>query len=94
MMYLIPEVMQGDQTKDASLKVDDKNHIGFLAQEIEKILPQVVNTANDTKHTKTVAYSDVVPVLVEAIKEQQSTIDAQQKQIDKLKEMIGRSISK
>ena len=57
-------------------------------------MPQVVNTANDTKHTKTVAYSDVVPVLVEAIKEQQSTIDAQQKQIDKLKEMIGRSISK
>jgi len=64
-----------DKSVNSEINFDDKNHFGFLAQDIEKILPQVVNTADDEMQTKSVAYSDVVPVLVEAIKEQQKQIE-------------------
>jgi hypothetical protein len=74
-----------DLAKAGDRKLDNKNHIGFLAQEVEKVLPQVVNTANDADKTKTVAYSDIVPVLVEAIKAQQQQIEALKKEIEKLK---------
>lgn len=66
-------------------KLDSLNHIGFLAQDVEKVLPQVVTTANDANKTKSVAYADIVPVLVEAIKEQQKQIEALKKQLKALK---------
>lgn len=48
--------------------------LGFIAQEIEELIPEVVATRPDGY--KTVKYEKVVPVLVEAIKEQQATINA------------------
>ncbi len=52
----------------------DGRQIGFVAQEVEKVLPQLVTT--DTNGYKSVAYANVVPVLVEAVKSQQAQIDA------------------
>jgi hypothetical protein len=43
--------------------------IGFIAQEVEKVLPEVVS--RDRDGYKSVAYANIVPVLVEAIKQQQ-----------------------
>lgn len=40
--------------------------IGFIAQEVERILPELVTT--DSNGYKSVAYANVVPVLVEAVK--------------------------
>lgn len=54
---------------DSTKNLDNKNHIGFIAQDVEKVFPQVVMTADDLMKTKSVAYSDLIPVLVEAIKE-------------------------
>ena len=51
----------------------DKNQIGFIAQEIEKILPEMVFT--DEKGYKSVDYARLTPVLVEAMKEQQKMIE-------------------
>jgi len=56
--------------------------IGFIAQEIEKIYPQFVLT--DDKGFKSVDYSRLTPVLVEAIKEQQKMIEDQQSAIAQL----------
>jgi hypothetical protein len=58
-----------DKTLRPDLNVDDKNHLGLIAQDVEAILPQVVTTGDDEFGTKTIAYSDIVPVLIEAIKE-------------------------
>jgi lipopolysaccharide export system protein LptA len=55
---------------------ETEEKIGVIAQEIEKVLPQVVQ--EDNEGMKSVAYGNIVGVLIEAIKEQQ-------KQIDKLK---------
>ena len=46
---------------------EDKKSIGVIAQEIEKILPEVVRT--DDEGMKSVAYGNVVGVLIEAVKE-------------------------
>jgi hypothetical protein len=65
-----------DKKIDPTLNLDDDNHIGLLAQDVEKILPQVVSTAKDKFGTKAIAYSDLVPVLIEAIKELNAKIEA------------------
>ena len=50
----------------------NRTEIGVIAQEIEKIYPELVNTDKDGY--KSVQYSHIVPVLIEAIKEQQQLI--------------------
>lgn len=53
--------------------------IGLIAQQIEKIAPELVATDNDGY--KAVEYANMVAFLIEAIKEQQKIIDDQQKEI-------------
>ena len=60
----------------------ETKQIGFIAQEIEKIFPEVVFTDKDGY--KSVDYSRLTPVLVEAIKEQQTKIDALEKTVAEL----------
>lgn len=55
-------------------------HTGFIAQELEKVLPHLVST-NDLGE-KSVNYIELLPFLVEALKEQQ-------KQIEELKSQIN-----
>ena len=43
--------------------------VGVIAQEIEEILPQIVLTADDEMGTKSVDYSRITAVLIEAVKE-------------------------
>jgi trimeric autotransporter adhesin len=73
-----------DKEKADGKQLDDRNHIGFLAQDLEAVLPQAVSTADDAQKTKSVAYSTVIPVLVEAMKEQQKQIEALKKEIERL----------
>ena len=47
--------------------------VGFLAQEVEEVLPEIVRTG--ANGYKTVAYGKVVPLLVEAMKQQQKQIE-------------------
>ena len=51
------------------------NHIGFIAQEMENVLPQVVDTDPFT-NMKSISYANLTPILVKAIQEQQAQIDA------------------
>jgi hypothetical protein len=68
---------------------DNKNHIGFVAQEVEEILPQIIKTEPKTGF-KSVGYLALVPVLVEAIKEQQTVLELQNsKQNDNLIEIAN-----
>ena len=56
-------------------KNNEERSAGLIAQEVEKVLPEVVMTDNDENATKTVAYGNMVGLLIEAIKEQQVQID-------------------
>ena len=48
---------------------DEKDNIGVIAQEVEKVLPEIVLTADDMMGTKSVDYSRITAVLIEAVKE-------------------------
>ena len=52
----------------------EKNQIGFIAQDLEKIFPEMVFT--DEKGYKSVDYGRLTPVLVEAVKELSSRNEA------------------
>lgn len=74
--------------------------IGFIAQEVERVFPNIVREANlytsesvkdaginakqNTYKVKSLSYSLIVPVLVEAMKEQQAIINALEKRIEAL----------
>ena len=63
-------------------KDDKDDQIGLIAQDVEKILPQMVHTASDEIGTKSVNYQNMVAILIEAIKEQQEQIDKMTKMLE------------
>ncbi len=75
-MQLRPVTFNWKQEDYPDINLDDRNHVGFIAQEVEEVVPQVVSTAGDEMQTKSIAYSDLVPVLTKAIQEQQAEIEA------------------
>ena len=54
---------------------DGRTSVGVIAQEIEKVLPEVVREDNSEDKIKSVAYGNMVGVLIEAIKELKSEIE-------------------
>jgi hypothetical protein len=56
--------------------------MGVIAQEIEEVIPEVVSTNEDG--IKSVSYDGIVGLLIEAIKQQQITIDRLETKINKL----------
>jgi len=73
-----------------------EEQVGVIAQDIEKVLPQIVvpapfdvltdNNGNkyskSGKNYKTVRYEKIIPLLIEAIKEQQETITNLQNRLE------------
>ena len=49
-------------------------HYGLIAQEVEKVFPEVIR--EDNEGYKALSYSELIPVLIEAIKEQEKRIEA------------------
>ena len=62
----------------------DKPQIGFIAQEVEAIFPEMVTTDGDEVGLKGVRYGQLTAVLVQAIKEQQEMIKELQERINQL----------
>ena len=70
------------QMRGVSYIRDGKEGSGVIAQEIEKIAPELVLTADDEQGTKSVAYGNLVGYLIEAIKDQQEQIDELKAKLD------------
>jgi len=73
--------------------------IGLIAQELQQVLPEVVRDwdwvedeqGNRTKQPAEILgvyYSDLIPVLIKSIQEQQETIQQQKVELDQLKAQI------
>ena len=66
---------------------DRSTNIGVIAQEVLEIVPEVVS--QDASGMYNVAYGNMAGLFIEAIKQQQSLIEQQQKQIDELKTLVN-----
>lgn len=69
-----------------------KRHAGVLAQEVLKVLPEVVNGSEDSVYS--VAYGNMAALFIEAIKEQQTQIESQKSEIDVLKDLVQQLINR
>jgi hypothetical protein len=64
-----------------------KHDIGVIAQEVQAVLPELVGTREDGYLA--VKYEKMVPLLIEAIKAQQKTIDSLVRDLADVKEFIN-----
>jgi hypothetical protein len=69
-----------------------KEDIGVIAQEVEKVLPELARTNDDG--TMSVRYQGLTAVLIEAIKEQQTQIESQKSEIEELKDLVKQLINR
>ena len=61
----------------------EKHQIGVIAQEVEKVLPDVVHTKEDGM--KSVAYGNIVALLIESIKELKGEVSELRAELNELK---------
>jgi hypothetical protein len=65
---------------------DEKRHTGVLAQEVVKVLPEVVHGSEET--TYSVAYGNMAGLFIEAMKDMKSQLDAALRRIDELEKRL------
>ena len=68
-----------------NFKNNKNKMIGFIAQDVEKIVPEVITTANDENEYKSLAYGNVTALLVEAVKELREEVKTLRQEIKDLK---------
>ena len=66
----------------ANIKEINERRIGFIAQEVEKVIPEAVG--KDEEGIYSVEYDAILPLLVEALKEQQKIIEKLEERINQL----------
>jgi len=69
-------------------KSSDLEDIGFIAEDVGKVMPEIVEWESDGVNAQSMDYTRITPVLVEAVKEQQTQIKKQKKLIEQLFEKI------
>jgi len=71
-----------------------QHETGVIAQNVQKVIPDAVSPAPFDNNYLTVQKDKIVPVLIEAIKEQSAQIDAQQEQINQLTNLVNALMEK
>ncbi len=77
--------------KSLGYKFDDTKQLGFIAQDLMKVLPEAVIV--DENGYYAVNYTMVIPLLTEALKEQQQTIADQGKKITEIETSLRNSLA-
>ena len=65
-----------------SMNFDNKLQLGFIAEEVQKVVPELVDI--DENGNRSLNYAGMIPLLVEAVKEQQNQIVLLQNKISDL----------
>ena len=71
-----------------------KREVGVSAQSVQEVLPEIVADAPINSNYLTIDYERLTPLLIEAIKEQQTQIEDQKSEISELKSMINMLVDK
>ena len=62
---------------------DTKRNLGLISQEVQKIFPSIIHYIEE-KDLLTLSYTELIPILIKALQEQQAIIEGQHTNIDKL----------
>ena len=79
----LPKLLQID---GKSYEIKGKQKIGVLAQEIKEVFPELVS--EDDNEMLSVNYQGLVPVLINALKEQDAKMKEQEKKINRLEKIL------
>jgi hypothetical protein len=88
------ELINRLKTYDFAWKTDDSRMYGFMAHELQEVLPYLVSGQKDAVDAngkiipQTVDYSKLTPVLVKAIQEQEEAINNLKKDKERLEQML------
>jgi len=77
--------------KTYTMKKDGKQKIGVLAQDIQKVFPELVS--EDANEMLAVNYQGLVPVLINALKEQDGKMKEQDDKISRLEVLVEKLMS-
>lgn len=70
---------------DSKSKNEEYNY-GFIAQEVNEVLPELIHSTGDS--LKAIDYIGIIPILVEAFKEEKNKIDSLENKINSIEELI------
>jgi parallel beta-helix repeat protein len=68
---------------------DGIKKLGLIAQDLQKVIPEAVQIGDDPDHTLGIYYSDLVPVVIKGIQQQEGKIDTLGIQINSLGETVS-----
>jgi hypothetical protein len=77
---------------NGNIKLNSRQQYGVIAQDLEKDFPEMIsekalfNSSGDDTVYKTVEYTQLVPVLIEAVKDLKNQVESLQQELKKLKE--------
>ncbi len=77
---LNPVFYDWDRSNPKATSFEDKHQVGFIAQEVEKVLPEVVNQGEDSY--RSLEYGKMVAVAIAAIKELYLKLIGMQSEVD------------
>jgi hypothetical protein len=89
-LHLINQLNPVSYNKKISLSSNDYSisENGFIAQELQKILPDLVHESADKDKLLSVNYTAIIPILTKGIQEQQLEIEKLKRELQELKKLI------
>jgi len=67
-----------------TVKADGRHEIGVIAEDVQRVVPEIVSSDPETKQVEGVDYSRLTALLIEAIKTQQAEIQELRAQVARL----------
>lgn len=67
----------------------DELQLGLLAQQVQRVLPEIVVTGEGEDAPLGIQYTELVPVLIDAVQEQQVAIQSLEQRLDEQAELIA-----
>ncbi|MBU8893881.1 MAG: tail fiber domain-containing protein [Bacteroidales bacterium] len=68
----------------------NEKKIGLIAQEVDEVIHEVVNKGEDELQTLGINYSDLIPVLINGMQDQQQIIETQKSKISELENRLNK----
>lgn len=70
----------------------NKTHYGFMAQELQELLPDLVSVGDDEAKSLSINYTETIPIIIKTVQEQQEIIEQQGDEIKELKIIVQKLI--